>query len=224
MKISTIRNALIKQTLVVIVILAVIFAPVFYVDSLHDEYEKGIVDIKAKVDSVAAEANSLLAQYEAAHKGITAYNEIKQKQDQKLLTVSKVSLRDIIVGIRKKYNFDNFEADMSDVRSRGAQYKLSSLFAESSDVTLKFNASSDIDVFLLIQSLQNSFPLVKISSISLSLVKGLDSQALLQIKNAGLAPLVNAEIKFIWSGLRNVKTDDANPQVPAKPVGAEAVK
>lgn len=217
MKLSTIRNALIKQTLIVVVILAIVAAPVLYIDSLYEEYQRKTNDIKAQGDKIASDVTTLRTQYENANKSLSSYEGIKEKQETKMLTVSKVYLRDVITNSRKKYYFgnDSFDISMTDVKPReGEKYKLSKVFAESSDVTIKLSATSDGDIFSLVKDLQDSFSAIKFSSLHLSMDKELDNNALVAIKDSGFSALINADISFTWSGLQYIKAEDiADPLI-----------
>ena len=99
---------------------------------------------------------------------------------------------------------------MGDVKPRdGEKYNLKTILAEAITVTIKMDAISDLDVFLIIQSLKNAFPVVHFSSMKLTLAKDLDNNSLLEIKKTGFSSLVKGEFSFIWSGLKDVKTEDA---------------
>jgi hypothetical protein len=209
MKLATIKKALIKQTIVVVFSIALVSAPAFYANYLYEDYATQSKNVESQGNIVAAEVATLLAQFESANSDLNAYNEIEQKKTNNMLNISKALLRDTIAEVRKTYNFADFDVNMSDVKAKvGDKYKLETVFAEDSNVTIKFSAMSDADAFFLMQSIQNSFSAVKLTSIKLSIDKSLDASALLEIKNACFSSLVKGEIAFTWSDLQNVKKDD----------------
>jgi len=217
MKIGTIRKALLKQTVVVIVVLAIVSAPVFYVDYMYDDYLAKGKNIETEGNAIASKVSILLSEYENANSKLSDYNLVKEKQEQKMLTVSKSILRDVVAAIRKKYSFDKFDVEMSDVKPKvGGQYNKPQFFAEESNVTVKLNSMSDEDVFFLIQSFQNAFSSIKFTSVKISRDHDLDKNSLLAIRNSCFSPLVSADIAFTWSGLQSVKKDDAVPLMEEK--------
>jgi len=230
MKLATVRNALIKQTIIVGAVIAVVVAPVLYLDSMSTNYDAEIQKNQAQSDAISKELITLLSQSDNANGQILAYNEIKQKQDKKLLTISKTTLRDAILLARKKYKFENFDVDMGAIKTReGEKYKLATVFTETSDINIKLSASSDLDVFALMRSLQESFSTIRFTKLKLTLAKDLDNTALLAIRNTGFAPLVNGEIVFTWSGIKNVKNDEPEPSAkkeekPTEPAPQNSVK
>lgn len=211
MKLSTLRIALIKQTIVVVIIIALVSAPVFYADYKNEDYNKQNQELQAQTDLIVKDAAELLSQYSNATSNLDFYNEIEKKKKENILSVNKIILRDAVFNIRKKYNFGVFDVVMSDIKpSENATYKLSNVFVEYSTVNIKFSATTDIDVFSMMQELQKSFSSIKFNSMKMNISKDFSDAALFDIKNSCFSPLVNGELSFIWSGLQNVKTDGVN--------------
>lgn len=213
MKISTVKSSLIKQSIILLVALSVVAAPVFYIDYLCDVYAEKIKRTNAENNGLANELTQLTTQANNANSWLVSYSDIIKKYSDKKLSVNKNVLRDNIVELRKKYKFGSFDANISSIKQKeGDKYKTKSkIFAEDGDVSIKLAALSDVDVFLLIQSLKANFTAIRFTKFNLSLAaKELDSSVLLSIRNSGFTPIVNADITFTWSGLQNLDVDKEN--------------
>ena len=224
MKSEIIKKTLIIQTIIVVIAFLVIAIPAFFIDNFYELYNEKIKTAKEQGGSLAGQVSALNAKYIEANNGIIIYNEIKQKQDDKKLTVNKFALQDAIAEARKNYIFNNFDVDMGDVKPReGAQYNLKTILAEASIITIKMDAISDLDIFLFIQSLESAFPAAHFSSMKLTLTNDLGNDTLVEIKKSGFSPLVKGEFAFTWSGLKDVKTEDAQSLLESKtpPKGAK---
>lgn len=211
MKVSTIRNALIRQTIIVSVIVGVIGGGLWYVSSLDTECDANIGKLKQEADDITKQADSLAAEYSKVTSTMKVYKEIKQKQDNKMLSVNKLVLRDVIAGYRNKTYFDSPDVKMDEIKSlEGEKYKRSTAFIESSVVTINMKAISDVDVLGLIRTLEKSFSSIKFTSLHFLSEKHVDNAALIAIKDTGFVPMVSAKITFTLFGLRNINSADGD--------------
>lgn len=209
MKISTIRNALIKQTIIVVVILGVFSGIVLYVDSFDEECDQNIKKLESQTDGIVKQVADLSLEYNKVMGYIATYNEIKQKQDNKMLTVNKFALRDSIIRARSKYYVDNLDVKMDEIKPIvGDKYKRTTAFIESSNITINLSGLSDLDILGIVKVLQKSFSGIKFTSLKFSLAKDLDNTALIAVKDTGFSPIVNGKLTFTLFGLRNVNSAD----------------
>jgi hypothetical protein len=207
MKISTIRNTLIKQTIVAFVIVGIFIGIVMYVDTFNEECDRNISRLKSESDNIITKVADLSLEYHKVLDYMPTYNEIKQKQGNKLLMVNKLALRDAIAGVRTKYYLDNLDVKMDEIKPlTGDKYKRSTSFIEASNVTIGLNGLTDLDIFGLVKILAESFPGLKFNSIKVSLEKSLDNNALIAVKDTGFSPIVNAKLAFTLFGLRDVNS------------------
>ncbi len=209
MKISTIRNALIKQTIVVVVILGVFSGIVLYVDSFNEECDRNINQLVSQTDGIVRQVADLSLEYNKVMGYTATYNEIKQKQDNKMLTVNKLALRDAIVKARSQYHVDNLDVKMEEIKPLVAdKYKRTTAFIESSNTTINLSGLSDLDILGIVKVLQKSFLGIRFTSLKFSLAKDLDNTALIAVKDTGFSPIVNSKLTFTLFGLRNVNSTD----------------
>lgn len=221
MRISTVRKALVKQSIVVVVLLCLVGGGLWYVDSLDSECDENISKLKSQADAIAKQVVDLTAELDKAIGYTAVYDEIKLKRESNMLTISKAVLRDVIAGTRSKYYSDDLDVKMDEVKPHvGDKYKRDAVFIESSGVNISLNSLSDLDVLWLVQTLQESFLGMKMTSLKLSTVRRLDSAALIAIKDNGFLPIVKGEISFRLFGLHDVNEaekellmdDGASPQ------------
>lgn len=209
MRISTIRNVLIKQTAIALALVGVFIGIVLYVDSFNEECDRKINQLKAESDGIIRQVAELSSNYNKVISDMSIYNDIKKKEDNKMLMVSKVALRDAIAGARNKYYLDGLDVKMEAIKQPiGDKYKKNTSFIESSDTTINLNALSDLDILGLVKTLDTSFLGIKYTSLKLSLPKDLDNAALISIKDTGFAPIVTGKLTFTLLGLRNVNGPD----------------
>ncbi len=224
MQVSTIRNSFIKQTIIVTVILAAFGGIVWYVSSFDEECDRSINQLKAQSDGIVRQVADLTSEYDKVTGYMAIYAEIKQKQDNKMLLVHKIALRDAIAGARSKYYIDDLDVKMGEIKALDApQYKKETASIESSTVTVGLNALSDLDILGLIRVLSESFSGIKFTSLKITLAKNLDNTALITVKDTGFSPIVNGKITFTLFGLHSANSDEAEllndtSGTPAQPV------
>lgn len=209
MKISVIRNTLIKQTIIALGIVGVFVGVVMYLDSFDEEYDRNINMLKSQSDGIMQQVNNLSLEYSKVVNNMVMYGEIKQKQEGKLLMVSKAALRDAIAGAREKYYIDNLDVKMDEIKAlSGDKYKRPTAFIESSNTTINLNGLTDLEIFGLIKTLQQTFLGIKFTYFKFGLGTNFDNATLVAIKDTGSVPIVNTNIKFTLFGLRSVAADD----------------
>lgn len=209
MKISDIRNVLIKQTIVALVIIGIFVGAVLYLDSFNEECDRNIAMLKSQSDAITKQVADLTLEYSKVVGNMSVYNDIKKKQDERMLMVSKSALRSAIDGARAKHYIDNFDVKMDEIKAlAGDKYKRNTVFIEASNTTINVNGLTDLDIFGFIDTLKQRFLGVKFTSLKLSLGKAVDSTTIISIKDSGFVPIVNSKITFTLFGLRNVNAED----------------
>lgn len=211
MKISTIRKAFIKQSLIILGIITVVSSVVFYVDMIDGEYIQNSVNQKAQADLIAKQVADLSTEYAGVNSSTDIYNEINLKKEKKMLTVSKQLLKDTITSVKDKYYFDNVKVKMDELKTRSEdKFKKEKIVVESSNVNIELDSLSDIDVFGLIDSIQSSFSSARLLNLKLT-AKDINSVNLLAIKEKGFLPLVSAKITLSLSGFREINDKSIEP-------------
>jgi len=209
MKISTVRSILIRQSVIVTVVLSFFGGIMWYIESLSDEFNEKINYLQSQVNNVTRQAMDLSSEYGKVTDIMDEYHIVRQKQDNKMLDVDKIILRDVLADFRRKYSIDISEVKMSEIKAlSGEKYKRDAVFIESGDVEMNFSAISDLDIFTLIQGLEKSFSSIKFTSVEISALKELNSASLSEIKNTGFASMVGGKISFTLFGLRNISSGD----------------
>jgi len=209
MKIPAIRKAFIKQTVIVIGVLAVFAGLVWYIDSFNDEFDKDISQLNNETSTLARKVVDLNLQYSKVTSNMILYNDIRRKQENKMLMINKPALRDAIANSRNKYYFDGIDVKMGEIKPlAGDKYKTNTTFIEASNTSITIHALTDLDVLGLIEVLQNSFSGIKFTSLKITAEKSIDNAALIAVKDTGFSPIVNARMNFTLFGLRNVNASD----------------
>ncbi len=208
MKIAVVKNILIKQSVIIAAVLTVLGGILWYIMYLSDDNDEKIRYLESQVNNVTRQAMDLAVDYGKVTSAMDEYLAVKEKQAKKMLEVDKVVLRDVLADVRNKYNVDISEVKAGEVKPvSGDKYKRDTVFIEASDINLKFNSLTDIDIFNLIEELSKAFSGVKVTSFKFSSVKELDATSLSAIKTTGFTAMVSGELKFTLFGLRNVVTD-----------------
>ncbi len=226
MKINTIRKSFIKQTVIVVGVLAVFASLVWYVDSFNEEFDKDINQLNTETNTLAKNVADLTVQYSKVTSNMALYNDIRRKQENKMLMINKLALRDAITSSRSRYFFDDIDVKMGEIKPlAGDKYKTSTTFIEASNTSISINALSDLGALGLVEVLQNSFSGIKFTSLKLTQSKPIDSASLIAVKDTGFAPIVSVKMNFTLFGLRNVNAtdnellNDGSPQPNAGPGG-----
>lgn len=209
MKISDIKNILIKQTIIALLIIGVFVGAVLYLDSFNEDYDREINMLKSETDGIMQKVANLSLEYTKVVGNMAIYNDIKQKQDEKMLEISKIALRDSIAGTRDNYYIDNFDVKMDEIKPLTSdKYKRNTAFIEASNTTISVNGLTDVDILGLVKTLKQTFLGIKFTSLKLSLGTAVDNAVLISIKDSGFVPIINSKMTFTLFGLRNVTKDD----------------
>ncbi len=209
MKISVVRNKLIKQSVIVFSTVTILGGVLWYISSLNDENDASINSLNSQVNSVSKQASDLSAEYSKVNSVMDDYLMIKEKQQKKMLDIDKNALRDAMAEVRDKRNIEVSEVKINDIKElSGPQYKLESAFIEAGNVTISTKSLSDIDIFYLIKTLENRFSGIKFSNLNLTLVKDINDTTLSEIKKSGFMPIVESKMNFTIFGIRDVNIVD----------------
>lgn len=155
------------------------------------------------------QAVNLSTQHDKVTAEMTLYKDISKKQEEKKLSISKLLLRDTISAARTTNHLNNLDVKMDEIKKLdGDKYKRETTIIESSNVNISLDALSDLDVFGLIQALENEFWGTKFTSLTITKSQELDDNVLLTVRNSGFSPVVNAKIGFTVFGIQNVTKGD----------------
>lgn len=209
MKISVVRNKLIKQSVIVFSTVTILGGVLWYISSLNDENDASINSLNSQVNSVSKQASDLSAEYSKVNSVMDDYLMIKEKQQKKMLDIDKNALRDAMAEVRDKRNLEVSEVKINDIKElSGAQYKLESAYIEAGNITISTKSLSDLDVFYLIKTLGNRFSGIKFSNLNLTLAKDINDSALAEIRKSGFVPIVESKMNFTIFGIRDVNIVD----------------
>ena len=90
-----------------------------------------------------------------------------------------------------------------------APYKRNTSKVIASEVTMKFNALNDEDVYDLVKTLSEDLTgASRLTKFSVKRANRLTDESLLSITKTGAADLVEAELAFTWLGIAPIETDD----------------
>lgn len=209
MKLSTVRNELIKQTAIVLVAISILGGILWYIISLNDESYTEITNLNNQVSTISRQTSDLSTEYGKVNNVMDDYLMVKDKIEKKMLDIDKNALRDVIAEVKGERNLDISEVKINEVKElSGDKYKRESTYIESGNISITAKSSSDVDILHLMKTLEIKFSGIKFNSLSFITKKEINDSTLSEIRSSGFSPIVESKINFNIFGLRNAKVID----------------
>ncbi|MBY0354228.1 MAG: hypothetical protein K2Q12_00700 [Rickettsiales bacterium] len=145
---------------------------------------------------------------------IKQYKALKLRIDKDEFNLDPLTAQERLNSLRKDYQLSNPKVSFTpevDVLTSPAFQKFPSIIVSFSEVTLQFTTLTDLHVYSFLNALKTQFPgIIKTTSVRLSRNgTAVDTKAITAIVYSGDEPqLMDAEIKFLWIGIRNKEAEN----------------
>jgi hypothetical protein len=208
MKMSIVRNTLIKQSIIVTVALVVVIGVAVFVDSLNEQYAQEASTLKSETDAIVREVSALNAEYSEFNGNLELHRSIQQEIKDGRVALQQEALRRVFTKARERFVFDNFKANVGASSLReGEKYKRTTMQVNALEVSITTDALSDEEMYGLMQEIHKGFSSIRFTQLKMDVNTPVDNTVLQRINESGFAPLVKAEMKFVWAGMMDVADD-----------------
>lgn len=188
-------------------------------DYMASSNETQITALQAQFNSNMSLLTDLENKYQMIKESVDEYTHIKQQITDGFYTLDREKAQEVLARIGKQHRIDKINTQMSPIETYATpEATFQRADVQFSDVRLSFQAMSDMHVYALVDSLMKELPgIKKITGLSISAVKPFSNELLLEM-GAGKRPeMVNAEITFLWMGIRLFPVDAAGNPIPPAP-------
>lgn len=159
-------------------------------------YKSDVHNYQSKIDSFNAKTKDIseaLKTWEQLTTENASFEGIK---------ISKA--KEILDGLKDKYDFKEFEIKMSKPTILEDEYKRKVVGTESSTIRMGIRGYSDVQVMLFLYDVSNSFPgYFKVNSYSMKLEREID-EILVDLSNEESVSSVYTEIECYWRELKEL--------------------
>jgi len=214
MKHQELKARLIKQTLAIgglLIGLAVIIGGLLM---LSDDFQQANDTLKNDVAALTAEGNTLQEKYTKVQQNISLYQEAMARSEAGRLTINHQSVGDSFNRLNDKFYLSNLHLTMSGINEvKSADFKSKNAVIVSSEVSVTFQAISDEYVYWMLDQMQQDLAgSARLTKLTLKRGGPVTDEVLHGIIQKGTFALVNAEMKFLWFGVKPVdaKAPDAD--------------
>lgn len=216
MRIEPLRKQVILELAIIAAVLVVLFAIVYLLSSVRDDYVENNKSAQKALDAIDLEFNTLKTKYSFIQQNAGLYLEVKKKQDAGELSINRPLVLEKFNLYKVQYGLNNLRLSVSPIQEiKDAAYIRKTSTISSSEVSVELDTLSDEKVFELLDVMQQELSGVcKMTKFTLVRERALDAEVINAIKQKGTFPLIKAGIKFTWFSINPVEAVGAVPNVP----------
>lgn len=204
-KAKILRKRLLTESAIAAVVLVVIGAATYFIDTMNDDYTGRKNALEGQVSAVTNEMNGLREKYIRIQKDKDLYQKVMEMTANDTLS-SNIDLADARMWEYKKaYGFSKLALKYGDpALIEDAKYKRPTTVIGTRASVITFEGAMDEDVYELVQSVSREFPgAVAVNSFSVSRVSNLTDDSLRTLSRAGKYTLVKGQMGFTWLGMQS---------------------
>lgn len=213
MDLKQLKKRLVLETGVIAGVCAVLGGVTYYLDTVSEDFVRQNRELEGKVNSIGAEINALHEKYSKVQQNSQLYQEAMRKKGENRLYINREQVRDKFNQFKDRYYLNNLRLSMQAIQEMADPlYKRKTNVMVSSEVSVTFDALSDIYVYQLMDAMAEELSgSCKIIKLSLSRNdSNLSAETLRSISQSGSASLVKGEVKFQWLGIKPVEASETN--------------
>lgn len=210
MKYQQLKLQLIKESGILLGILAVIGGVTYYLGSVSDDFTSKNQALEGSVSAITGETNTLRDKYSKVQQNTSLYQEVMQKNAKEGLYINRQHIREKFNQFKNRYTLNNLRLSMAPVEQMAdLKYKRKTSEIVSSNVTVSFDTLSDEEVYSLLDAMGREMTgAPKITKMIIARpAGGLTEEMLKIIGLRGSYPLVKGELGFTWLGIRPIEDD-----------------
>lgn len=217
MQIKLLQQKILKESIVGLLALLLLGGLYFGLMTLSQEYTNEISTLERTTNETIARTNLYRDQFVKVQKNMALYREaLDQILSKTLLIEDYNSARIKLEELKARYLLGGKMPLLmgSPEYIKGTEYKEMQEVISKRNVSLTMSALTDEDIFGFVNALYHEMPgMVQITGFSISRASLLTDQGLRSIVETGEHPLVSAEIKFNWFGIRDLGDVPSAPAV-----------
>jgi hypothetical protein len=220
MKLKDRKRAILKETAIFSAIAMVLGGGYYFVDMKYSELDTKAKALEADASRLLSERNTLQSRIQKFQQNIELFKEVQAKMGDSGLYIDRAAVWDILNIYKTRFFLSSLSADMQGIAELKDDPKFvrPTFVALATDVVIKFDAPSDIEVYDMMDAMQKELSgYTKITALSFTKKDEVGVPTLEAIVKQGSAANVAGSISFRWYGLKaQDPNSDANKYIPVK--------
>ncbi len=159
LKYKKMRKRLTVETGIAAAVLFVLAGVNYYLDSEIMTNTQQETALQGNILGIAQQISDLERKYDLLKSSLLEFKALKQKQEDGNFNVSRTETKDMFDKLRKEYRISNLTLSVTpETPKTGEAYSRKTSQIMESNVTIQFDALSDLHVFAFMQSLTDTLP------------------------------------------------------------------
>lgn len=216
MRIEPLRKQVVLELAIISAVLVVLFAIVYLLGSIRDDYVENNKSSQRVLDGIDAEFNTLKTKYSFIQQNSGLYMEVKKKQDAGELSINRPLVLEKFNQYKAQYGLNNLRLSVSPIQEmKDPSYIRKTSTVSASEVSVELDTLSDERIYELLDVMQQELSGVcKLTRVTLARDRNLDLEIINTIRQRGTFPLVKSTIRFTWYSINPLDSAVVVPNAP----------
>lgn len=210
------KKKLIKESIIVGITLAVLGAFAATMSYMATQNEVQIATLQGQFNANMGMLSDLERKHEIIKEAVDEFLKIKKDINAGNYDLNREEALEILANIGKTHRIDKIDTQLSPVETltipEGAFQRADAQF---SDVKLTFKTMTDLHAYAFVDDVINQMPgIKKITYFRISPLDSFRDEDLVDMSQGKKPELVQAEISFLWLGIRLFELDPSGQPIP----------
>lgn len=211
-KTKQIQNRLVKYSIFVLVITAVLSAVLFFLIDFIDEQEKEFKNLERQTVTNNSEYKRLDERFKSSEESFQFYKQYVEKKVSGR-DFNRETLRDVLVELKQKHKLTDLRYSMDPFSEEGGQLRKENAVAISSQVKIQFAALSDLSAYRMLEDIMVEFPgKIIVEKLMIQKEGDIDDDMFLRVSRREVPRVVSGELDFRWYGMKQLEVKEEKPQ------------
>lgn len=212
-KTQQLKKQLIKTASIAGVVSLVCCSAAYAIYSWSDGLQVETKRAESALNRARADVRLREDKHQEAKRYLELYEQIISKSEQdKISDLGREKAQNWLRNAATANNIMNMDGAVDAVTLiNNPAFKKDTLEGITSNVTLKFDAMTDEQIYRFLQDIEDNFPgYIKVTSFAIEKKHDIDDSILRSAGQGNFPKLVSGELHFSWIGVREVTQTDAN--------------
>lgn len=219
------KKKLTKEGIIVFAVLAVLGSIAGGMTYMASQNEAMIATLQGQFNSYMGQLSDLERKHEIIKESVDEFLKIKKDISAGQYDLNREKALDILAQIGKAHRIDKIDTQLSPVETLTIpEGTFQRADAQFSDVKLTFKTMTDLHAYAFIDDVMQQMPgIKKVTFFRISTLDTFQNDDLVDISQGKKPELIQAEVSFLWLGIRLFPLDPSGiPIPPPPPAGAPA--
>ncbi|MFO1241908.1 MAG: hypothetical protein U1E36_01695 [Rickettsiales bacterium] len=213
------KKRLIKEGAIALIVLLVLGGLAGLASYLASQNEQKILMLQGQFNAAMGQLSDLERKHEIIKESVDEFLKIKSDIKSNYYNLNREKASEVLSNVGREHRIDKIDTQMSPIETLSMpEATFQRADAQFSDIHLTFKAMSDLHVYAFIESLMQELPgIKKMTSLRITPLDSFKSQDLVDMSTGKKPELVQAEVSFLWLGIRLFPLDPSGNPIPPQP-------